>query len=182
MKVIGMDPGLRNFGICVAEVDPESYKVDFLDMTTLRTTPCDTLIKAQDLIMRADNMTHDIIHFVEKGHGEADIFAMCVEGFSRPPSVTSAIMLGAAHGIVGALTQRWNPEVIHVQSPQAIRKSLIELPKKKTPPEEMVHEMLLNSWPEVKEWHSRTPKYMHEHVLDAVAAVASASSIGRFLP
>jgi Holliday junction resolvasome RuvABC endonuclease subunit len=182
MKVVGMDPGLRNFGICIAELDKDNVHLEFIEMATFTTKPCKDLTKVQDLIMRGDNMVDNLTYYVEQGEDYANVFACCVEGFSRPPSVTSAIMLGAANGIVSALIARWSPEVISVETPQHIRKSILPQANKKTPSEELVHAHLLDTYPEVADWHSRHPKYMHEHVLDAVAAVVAAAHDGRFLP
>lgn len=182
MKVIGMDPGIRNFGICVGHIHLGGSNVAFSKMTTMRTTPCKELSAAQDLIMRCDNLTRDLDYYVNEGQEVHDVYAVCIEGFSRPPNVTSAIKLGAANGVVGALVERWCPEVIYIRSPQDIRRGVLPMPSKKVPAEEDVHAALLGRYDEVAVWKAVTPKYMHEHVLDAVAAVEAAKEEGAFLP
>lgn len=54
------------------------------------------------------------------------------------------------------------------------------MPSKKVPHEEDVHLALLDQYDSVAIWKAVTPKYMHEHVLDAVAAVEAARREGMF--
>ena len=131
--------------------------------------------------MRAEDLTSDLRYFVEEGGDVFNVFALCVEGFSRPPNVMSAIKLGASHGAIGAMAARWLPEVVYVEQPQAIRKTVMGVKKGKTPPEEHVHKFLLERYLELSVLLAPRNKGDHPHILDAAACVVAAHREGRFL-
>lgn len=176
--IVGIDPGFANLGVVIAE-QPKGLDVVFTKVGCMKTSPCKGLSAAQDLVMRADDLALDLRYFVEEGAWHADVYAMCVEGFSRPPSVTSAIKLGASHGVIGGLIADWCPEVIYVDQPQAIRKLVMGVEKGKTPPEEKVHKYLLERYPELGKLLEGRNKGDIPHILDAAACVVAAYNMGR---
>lgn len=176
--IVGVDPGFANLGVVIAE-KPPGLDVVFIKVGCMRTSLRKELSAAQDLVMRAGNLAANLRYFVEGGKEDADVYAVCVEGFSRPPSVTSAIKLGASHGIIGGLIADWCPEVIYVDQPQAIRKLVMGSGKGKTPPEEKVHEYLLFRYPELGKLLEGRNKGDIPHILDAAACVAAAYIMGR---
>lgn len=177
--IVGIDPGFANLGVVIASKPRQINDVVFVKVGCMRTSPCKELSAAQDLVMRADDLAADLRYFVEEGKEYADVYAVCVEGFSRPPSVTSAIKLGASHGVIGGLIADWCPEVIYVDQPQAIRKEVMGVEKGKTPPEDEVHAFLLARYPELAQLLEPHNKGDFPHILDAAACVVAAYKRGR---
>lgn len=165
LKVIGMDPGLANFGIVSAEYGAGG-ELAFTRVATMETTPCKDLSKGEDLIDRCWDLGRSINWWVT-----VHPYTVCVEAFSRPPNATSAIMLGSAHGVVGSLLSLWWPEELFVSSPQDIRKAVMH--QEKVPKEEAVHEFLLENYPELKKFYDKDTKDRSRHWLDAAASVVA---------
>lgn len=180
MIIVGIDPGFANLGVVIASMPRQIDDVVFTKVGCMRTSPCKVLSAAQDLVMRADDLAANLRYFVEEGKEYPDVYAVCAEGFSRPPSVTSAIKLGASHGVIGGLIADWCPEVIYIDQPQAIRKLVMRVEKGKTPPEEHVHKYLLGCYPELDKLLGGHNKGDRPHILDAAACVVAAYHIGRF--
>jgi Holliday junction resolvasome RuvABC endonuclease subunit len=114
---------------------------------------------------------NDLCYFI----GEGSVYALCIEAFSRPPNVGSAIKLGASHGVLGAVARNYWPEIIYVETPQAVRKRVMGVAKGKTPPEDEVHAWLLARYPELDALMGGGRR----HMLDAAAVVVAALNEGR---
>jgi len=180
--IVGIDPGFANLGVVIASKPRQIDDVVFTKVGCMKTSPCKELSAAQDLILRSDDLTYNLRYFV-RGGGDSDgeypsVYAMCVEGFSRPPNVISAIKLGASHGAIGCLVSEWQPEVVVVEQPQAIRKAVMGVEKGKTPPEDEVHAFLLERYPELAQLLETHNKGDRPHILDAAACVVGAYKKG----
>jgi len=176
--IVGIDPGFANLGVVIASKPRQIDDVVFTKVGCLKTSVCKEISAAQDLVMRADDLAASLRYFVEEGKEYADVYAVCVEGFSRPPSVTSAIKLGASHGVIGGLISEWHTGVVYVDQPQAIRKLVMGVEKGKTPPEDEVHAFLLERYPELAQLLEGRNKGDIPHILDAAACVVAAHRIG----
>jgi len=172
--IVGLDPGFANFGVVTAWNLRGGLVFD--RGAVIKTRPCKDLSKAEDLISRSDSLAQDLAWFVEQGR-PPDVFAVCCEGFSRPPHAGTAIKLGAANGIVGALCSRWTPNVISVETPSNIRKRIFGA--KRTPPEADVHAWLIELYRELGPILEDYCKGDRLHILDAAAAVVAAFKQGR---
>lgn len=177
--IVGIDPGFAELGVVIASKPRQIDDVVFVKVGCMRTSKCADLSAGQDLISRASDLEADLGYFVAGGAPFTDVFAVCCEGFSRPPNVGSAIKLGASHGVIGGLVSRWVPEVVYVEQPQHIRKRVLDVEKGKTPPEADVHEWLLARYPELADLMKDMRKGARPHILDAAAAVVAAFKEGR---
>lgn len=178
--IVGIDPGFAALGVVVAAQPRGIDDLVFLRVGCMKTSKCGDLSAGQDLIMRADDLATDLAYFVEQGH-TPDVYAVCVEGFSRPPNVGSAIKLGASHGVIASCIARWLPEVVYVEQPQHIRKRVLDIEKGRTPAEEDVHAHLLERYPELAQLLEGGRKGDRPHILDAAAAVVAAYKEGRLV-
>lgn len=167
--IIGLDPGFAHFGYCLAD-----NWLDVIDMGTIRTKKCDDYSNAEDIFSRCQDIGAYLAHTVSLLGG--DVYAVCVEGMSYPRNASSAVKLGAAHGVVAQLTNEWCPERIVVLSPQAIRKTITG--KKKGYTEEEVHKRLRFD-DRVDDWAEKARKWELPHALDARAAMVAAQLLGR---
>ncbi len=162
MKVIGMDPGFANFGLVSAEVS-DTYGLRFTNVATFVTKPCKELSAAQDLISRIEDTHLDVACWVGGG-----VQVLCIEGMSHPPNSSSAVKLGASHGMAASLSSMWVPERTYVESPQHIRKTVTG---DKKPTEQQAHDVLLAAHPELKTFYDTATKGARVHWMDAACAV-----------
>lgn len=167
--IYGFDPGFASFGFVTAVPDGEGFT--FTDARCIVTRPNSAYPKATDLLVRSQLIAEALKFWITAP------YAFCIEAMSYPRNASSAVKLGASHGILAALLAEHYPDVIYVESPQHIRKTVTGLAK---PTEEETHDWLLvhtNIADLIKDMR----KGERPHVLDAAATVAAAFKEGRMV-
>lgn len=159
--VLGVDPGLRNYGFAVLELRAEGpWLFDCGCITTTKRKG----EKWDDGFLRSTRELAEALSNLATGLG-GQLVAVVTEAYSRPPHSTSAAMVGAAW----ALTVAMLGHVPIVQaSPQQVRKSLLGKGNgAKAEVHEVVRERHLSRLAELADC---LPRGRMEHPLDAIAA------------
>jgi Holliday junction resolvasome RuvABC endonuclease subunit len=169
LKLIGIDPGMANFGVSVAELpNLGSGRPRFTFVSVWRTAPSTELgrlRKLDDTAERCSSLAlqlHDLVQ-------EHRPVALCVEAIALPygriqSSVISA--LGRVRGIIDALSQVHQVAVLEETSQRL--KKLATGAKGAT--KQQVAEALEREYPELRQlWPPQ--KTLLEHAADACAAI-----------
>lgn len=169
LKLIGIDPGLANFGVSVAELpNLGSGKPHFVYLEVWRTAPSKELGRLRKLDDTAERVSHLALQLHDLVLAHQPV-AICVEAIALPygkiqSSVISA--LGRVRGVIDALSQVHHLAVLEETS---MRLKKLATGKKGASKAEVV-EAMEREYPELRQlWPPQ--KTQLEHAGDAAAAV-----------
>lgn len=172
LKLIGLDPGLANFGIAVAELpNLGSGKPRFIELKALRTEPSKDKKKLRKMDDTAERCTYlaEQLNDLVLAHKP---IALCVEAIALPyrpgraPQTSVISALGRVRGLIDMLAVVHQLPVLE-ESPQRVKKAATgSIGSTKS----LVQEALEREYPELRElWPPQ--RTLHEHAADACGAI-----------
>lgn len=165
MKVLGIDPGLANMGLCVVELKPRTEEVVFLEvLTTEKSNKKQNILVSSDTFRRCREMAASLNRVLVQQNPSI----IAVESMSFPRNASSAAKTAVTWGIIGTLAELYDLPVVQA-SPQEIKKCLCG---KRTASKLDVQAELKLHFPDAfQSFVERYPQSKHEHGFDAVGVV-----------
>ena len=161
MKVLGIDPGFASLGWVEAESNLGGLA--FTRVGCIHTKKDGDKPAARDLFDRCVELS--------TGIRECNVpELLCVEAMSHPRNASSAVKLGASHGMLAAIASACFDCEVTMLSPFAARKIVTGLKK---PTEEETHAKLRHDFPELDEMVASLLKKDLPHIMDAAAQVVA---------
>lgn len=169
VRVLGMDPALRNFGLALVDVEIPSKRLVPVKIGLIRTEKS----KAKDVRHSSSQLrrAEEIAREVRAWETEA---AMCAAEIpSGAQSSAAAYGFGVAVGVIGGHV----PPLIEVTAREV---KLAALEKVSGSKREMIR-WAMGNWPHL-DWmmHRGKPQDHNEHMADALAAVKAATQTAQF--
>lgn len=163
MYVLGCDPGLKNFGYVV--IDLESLVHAEVGVFVTEKSRNKVLV-AEDNMRRAQELAEYFRDICE----EYQPVAICTEGMSFPQNSGAATKIALSWGVVAAVAEANHLPIVQT-SPQALKKKLCG---RRNATKKDVEDAVMMIWP----WTAVSdfqPKGLREHVVDAYASVICAA-------
>jgi len=172
MLVLGVDPGLANFGWAAVELGRDTERV--LAAGNLRTSPSSRkarVLASSDTARRARELRTGLAGALAGLRSDADpLVAVCAESMSYPRAAKAAHMLGVAWGIAVAEADVYGVPIAQA-SPQQVKATLTG---RKDASKDDVLSALVERYGEVALASILSlPKTHREHPADALAAVVA---------
>lgn len=173
MKVLGVDPGLANFGWCLATYDQGILHVD--DMGTVRTEKSKRkLTDSEDNHVRGQKIAECLEALVlafntETQRHEVQVECICAEAMSYVPSAANAAKMSRSWGVVDTISYQTRVAVLQ-RSPQEIK---IATAGSKKASKAGVIAAMSEAYPEIRNMLAPWPKGQHEHMVDALGAIVA---------
>ena len=157
MKILGVDPGFANVGLCVYDTDTKKVVKFHYIKTTKNTNP-----QVTDRINRLDVISDVVLNIM----GDNDVKEVAVEFLFRSPSVTgtatTSMCLGSVLGLAKFFLLPVKSDVASAMRKKVFGRSKI--------PDDLMYD-LLSQQPSVKEALVDLPKSQQTHCLDAYLCV-----------
>lgn len=158
IKLIGLDPSLRNFGVSKAYFDPSTKSLDIYDGFVIQSKPTKSKSQAKQDIETAYSTFNCLSPLI----AEVDYFTAEVPTGSR--SSRAMASYGICLGILGSLVAT-NPNFYHC-TPYDVKKVV---GTKETSKEEII-EWVKQTYPSVLSWLPKT-KNKAEHICDSIVTL-----------
>jgi crossover junction endodeoxyribonuclease RuvC len=170
IHVLGVDPGLANFGWTVVKFEGSTETL--IDMGVVRTEKSD---KKKGVLASDENFdrTREIAKVVIDLCEQYQVAAICAEAMSYPRSSSAAAKMAMTWGILATISQiRTIP--FTQASPQQIKKFLCG---KKDASKEEVEAVVLKRWPNAAEIldAKKIARSYREHAYDSAATIIGAT-------
>ena len=161
VRVLGCDPGFTSLGWVEAESNLGGLA--FTRVGCVHTKKDGDKPAARDLFDRCVELTSGLLMCNVPE-------LLCIEAMSYPRNASSAVKLGASHGVLAAIASAGFDCEVTMLSPFAARKIVTGLKK---PTEEDAHEKLRHDFPELDEMVAPLLKRDLPHIMDAAAQVVA---------
>lgn len=165
VRVLGIDPGLANMGVCVVELDGKDIKVVFLEvLATQKSSKKKEVLASSDTVRRARELANALNAVVVRQRP----MVMAVEAMSYPRNASSAAKTAVSWGVLATLAELFDLPMVQA-SPQDMKKALCG---NRSASKVEVQKELESHFPGAfHDFVTRYPKAQHEHGFDALGVV-----------
>lgn len=168
LVVVGIDPGLANFGLSAAKLGKQTLDPILMEvLTTDKSNAKQKVLASDDMDRRANGLAKEFQLYLLRLEQIGQIVAFCIEATSFPRSSSAAAKTALSRGIVVGEAARRDIPLIAC-TPQEIKNHICG---KKNASKKEVEAAICKKYPGIEDLISVKAKTKHEHCYDAMGAI-----------